>query len=77
METLRSEFCSWDPPQYSIRVPAMDSEREILIGYTRKYFADEEAHRLQIDFPGRRVHGVMHKQLLARVSRSSTRLDVH
>jgi len=73
-----SESYSWDLPRYSIRVPAMGSEHEIPIGYTRKHLADEGAPRLQIDFPGRRVQGVMHEQRLARVSTSSTRcFDVH
>ncbi|HEY6925788.1 MAG TPA: bacteriohemerythrin [Steroidobacteraceae bacterium] len=37
------------------------------VAYTKKHFADEEAYMETIDFPDRRVHCAMHRQLLARV----------
>ena len=89
-----SEFFKWDAQKYSIQVPAMDGEHQILIGhmnqvhslhqakarreatakalndlisYTKQHFADEEAYLEKIEFPDRRVHAVIHKQLLGRV----------
>jgi len=38
-----------------------------LVDYTRKHFAGEEAYMEQINYPDRRVHAVMHKQLLGRI----------
>lgn len=38
-----------------------------LVAYTRKHFADEEAHMARIGYPGLRTHAGIHQQLLERV----------
>jgi hemerythrin-like metal-binding protein len=89
-----SDYFQWDAATYSINVPDMDREHQILIGhmnavhslhrakagkaaiaaaldelvaYTRKHFADEEAHMARIGHAGLRIHAGIHRQLLERV----------
>jgi len=89
-----SELFEWNADTYGLKVPDMDSEHQVLIGYmnrlyeayqknapvaeisvaldllvnyTVKHFADEEAFMAKMQFPDLKVHSGVHKQLLDRV----------
>lgn len=89
-----SELFEWNAATYGLKVPEMDSEHEVLIGYmnrlhvlyqqnastaqlsaaldllvkfTVKHFADEEAYMAKLGFPELKIHAGVHKQLLDRV----------
>ena len=46
-----------------------------LVRVTREHFADEEAYMEGLEFPERRTHGIIHKQLLERLTQFKSAFD--